>query len=129
MDLHSIVAPIVAAINPLLSATWQQATGIQQNSSGKRVPTYAPPVPVNAQVQALTWRDLQQIEKLNIQGIRLAMYIDANIQGVNRAAGTGGDLITLQDGTQWLIGIVLENWGQISGMPGWTKVGVTQQVS
>jgi hypothetical protein len=129
VDLHSIVAPVVAAINPLLAGQWLQSTGFESNASGKRAPRYAAPLPVNIQVQALTWKDLQQINGLNIQGVRLAMYVDANVQGVNRVSGIGGDLLTLPDGTVWLAAIVLENWGQIVGMPGWTKVGVTQQLS
>ncbi len=125
MDLHSIVAPVVAAINPMLSAQWQQSTGFEPNASGQRAPRYAAPVTVNVQVQALTWKDLQQISGLNIQGVRLAMYIDANVQGVNRVSGIGGDLITLPDGTVWLVAIVLENWNQTAG---WTKIGATQQM-
>jgi hypothetical protein len=126
MDLHSIVAPVVAAINPLVSGQWLQSTGFDTNASGKRAPGYAAPVPVNIQVQALSWKDLQQINGLNIQGVRLAMYIDANVTGVNRVNGTGGDLITLPDGTIWLVAIVLENWNETAG---WTKAGMTQQLS
>jgi hypothetical protein len=124
LNLHQIAAPYVSKVNPWVIGQWQQSTGSQQNASGKRAPNYAAPVSVQIQAQALSWKDLAQIQGLNLQGVRLAMYISGNIQGVSRPDVKGGDLITLPDGTGWLVAIVLENWSETAG---WTKVGVTQQ--
>jgi hypothetical protein len=124
VNLHQIVAPYVAAVNPWVIGQWQQSTGSQQNASGKRAASYAAPVTVQIQIQALQWKDMQQIQGLNLQGVRLAMYITGNIQGVRRPAVKGGDLISLPDGTTWLVAIVLENWNETAN---WTKVGVTEQ--
>jgi hypothetical protein len=73
------------------------------------------------QVQALTGRDLQQIDGLNLQGTRRAIYIEGDIEGIVRPTQQGGDLITTPDGSIWLVAMVLETW------PNWCKVAVTLQ--
>jgi hypothetical protein len=124
VNLHQIAAPYVSKVNPWVIGQWQQSLGSQQNASGKRAPTYSPPLSVQIQMQALQWKDVQQIQGLNLQGVREAMYITGNIQGVSRPDVKGGDLITLPDGKIFLVAVVLENWSETAG---WTKVGVTQQ--
>ena len=52
-----------------------------------------------AQVQALSGRDLRQIEGLNLQGTLRAVYLNGVIDGIVRVALKGGDLITLPDGS------------------------------
>ena len=123
MNLHSIVGPCVAAVNPWLTASIQRSTGYTTADDGSRVPTYQT-ASVKAQVQALTYSDLQQINGLNIQGERRAMYLDGSWDGVVRVDGRGGDLITLPDGSVWLVAQVLEDW---SSTAGWVKVCVTRQ--
>ena len=76
---------------------------------------------VPAQVQSLTFRDLQQIEGLNLQGTRRAIYFYGAIEGLVRPTGQGGDLVVLPDGQTWLVAIVLEHW------PDWCKVAATLQ--
>ncbi len=124
MNLHSIVAPIIAAINPPLLCSLQSSTGYSTSSDGKRAPSYAAPVQIQVQCQALQYQDLMQVNGLNIQGKRLAMYINGNWDGVVRNDSKGGDLITLPNGTVWLCAMVLENWSLSSG---WTKICASEQ--
>lgn len=43
MNLHSIVAPMVAAVNPMTPVSVRKASGWTTESSGRRVPTYETP--------------------------------------------------------------------------------------
>lgn len=124
MNLNSIVAPIVAAINPPMSVTVQQSSGSTIAADGSRVPTYLAPVTLSAQVQSLTYSDLQKLDGLNIQGEKRALYLNGNWQGVIRPDGRGGDLVTLPDGSVWLTTMVLENWSLADG---WVKIAITRQ--
>lgn len=76
---------------------------------------------VPAQIQSLTFRDLQQIDGLNLQGNRNGIYFYGAIDGIVRPDNKGGDLITFPDGTVWLVAMVLEDW------PDWCKVAATRQ--
>lgn len=124
MNLHSIVAPVVAAINPPLLCSLQSSTGYTTNAQFQQVPAYAKAVNVQVQCQALQYKDLMQLNGLNIQGTRLAMYIQGNWNGAVRSQNKGGDLITTPDGQVWLAALVLENWSLSAG---WTKLAVTLQ--
>jgi len=75
-------------------------------------------------MQAMTYKDLIQTDGLNINGERHAMYISSDWRGVDRPSSRGGDVITLSDGSVWLVVQVLENW---FGTDGWVKVCVTKQ--
>jgi hypothetical protein len=126
MNLHAIVSGAIGTVNPHVPAVLQISTGwsVAAGSGGDRVPTYAAPVAVTAQVQALTFKDLQQIDGMNLQGTRRAIYLYGKVQGVNRVGNKGGDLITIAAGDAagtWLVAEVLEQW------PDWVKVACTQQ--
>lgn len=125
MNLSNIVGGYVAAVNPWVTATLTMSNGYATSADGTRVPAYLTPITVSAQVQSLTYNDLVQISGLNIQGERRAIYLDGDWEGVVRADNKGGDLITLQDGSNWLVAQVLENW---SFQDGWVKVCVTRQM-
>lgn len=126
MNLHNMVAGAVSMVNPIIDVSIQKSTGYTTSTSGKRVPTYAAAVTAKAQMQALQYNDLMQLDGLNIQGERKAIYLNGDWAGVVRPDGTGGDIITLPNGTVWLVVLVLENWADTSG---WTKVAVTRQVA
>lgn len=79
---------------------------------------------VLAHVQPLSWRDLQQTESLNIGGERRAIYVSADINGVVRVRLKGGDLVTLPDGTVWLVVQALEDYWEGAG---WSKAVMTLQ--
>ena len=103
MNLHAIVGPIISAVNPSMAITLQASTGYVTNADGSRTPSYAAPVSVLAQVQPETWRDIQQMDGLNLQGTRKSMYISGYTEGLQRLTVQGGDLVTLPDGTIWLV--------------------------
>lgn len=124
MNLHNIVGPVIAAVNPPLAGTYQESNGYTTGSGGKRTPVFKPAVAVSVQVQALQYRDLMQLDGLNINGEKRAMYISGNWQAVARPDAKGGDLITLADATVWLVVLVLENWFASAG---WCKVAVVKQ--
>ena len=73
--------------------------------------------------QALAAKDIQHLNGLNIQGVTRKAYCYGAVNGVVRASSKGGDLLTLPDGTIWLVAVVFESW------PDWSAVGLTQQVS
>lgn len=75
------------------------------------------------QVQPITWRDLQQLEGLNLQGTRAKIYVYGQVEGLVRVTNRGGDLITFPDGSVWLVAQVLEGWHTA----GWCSVAATLQ--
>src|SRR5579871_2481547 len=121
MDRHGLVSGAIAAVNPLVPLTLQVSNGYTTAADGSRAPSYAAPVTVFGQVHALTYRDLQQVEGLNLNGTRRAIYLEGQENGLVRADNKGGDLITDAAGNVWLVAMVLEAW------PDWTKVAVTLQ--
>lgn len=124
MNLHSIAVGLISAVNPQVLATVRVSTGYTVLPNRKQVPTYDTMTDVPAQVQALTFRDLQQLDGLNLNGTRRAIYLYGRFDGVVRSQVKGGDLVTLVDSPNagvWLVAQVLEQWS------GWCKVAVTLQ--
>lgn len=125
VNLHAIVAGCIGAINPSLTASYQQSDGYTTNTDGSRTPSYATPVAVFVQKQPMSYQDLALISGLNINGEKCCFYVNGNWQGVARPTSQGGDLITLQDsGQTWLVIMLLENWSE---MDGWSKVAAVLQ--
>jgi len=125
VNLHALVAPAIGTVNPHVSATLRRAGGYTTQADGTQVPSYQN-YPVVAQVQALSAGDLRQLEGLNIQGARRAVYISGHAFGVVRVGRQGGDLFvfpsgTLPEGDVWLCVHVLEQW------PDWCKCALTLQ--
>lgn len=79
---------------------------------------------VPASVQPMTWRDLQQVEGLNIEGARWKVYLHGQVDGVVRPERKGGDLVVISIGPHagtWLVGQVLEQY------PDWVSAAITLQ--
>ena len=76
---------------------------------------------MRGQIQPLTFRDLQMIDAVNVQGTQRAIYVSGHVNGLVRIARKGGDLIITPDNRVWLVTLVLEQW------PDWVKVAVTLQ--
>lgn len=124
MNLHAIAGPIIAAVNPMIDVTIQVSTGATVAADGTRTPSYAAPVTIPGQVQPMTFRDLVQVEGLNLNGTKRAIYLNGRVDGIVRVDNKGGDLITIAGGINsgvWLVAMVLEAW------PDWVKVAVTLQ--
>jgi hypothetical protein len=121
LNLHGIVSGVIGAVNPQIIASIQCSTGYTTNGDGSRTPSYAEPVDVKCQIQALQYNDLVQTDGLNIQGARRKIYMSGHWAGLVRVDQKGGDLITMPNGDIYLVVLVLEHW------PDWTSVAVTLQ--
>lgn len=121
MDLHRIASRAISAVNPMQNLVLKVSTGYAVSSAGKQVPTYAAPVTIPGQVQPLTYKDLMQLDSLNIQGSTDAIYFDQRVDAIVRVDRKGGDVVTAPDGKIYLVTQVIERW------PDWTKVAVTLQ--
>lgn len=130
MNLHSIARQSIAAVNPMVPVSIQISTGNTTTADGARTPTYAPAVTLLAQVQPLTWRDIQQLDGLNIQGIRRVAYLNGEIDALVRINNQGGDLVTFPpepqfaNGSVWLVAHMLEMFTLTAG---WCKAALTLQ--
>lgn len=127
MNLHGIVAPAIATVNPFVTATLKRSTGYATAADGTRTPSYTDVPGVAVQAQALSYSDLEHLDGLNIQGVRRAVYLNGSALGVVRELQTGGDLFvfppgTFPEGNIWLVAHVLESW------PDWCKCALTLQM-
>lgn len=125
LNIRAVANLAVQSINPDVAAELWQNRAPTTASTGKRTPNYTK-IPVTLQVQALSYSDLQQMDSLNIQGVRRAIYARNQVASIIRVAQRGGDLIVfprgiLPEGTTWLAAHVLERW------PSWCKVAITLQ--
>ena len=121
MDLRGMANQASNTVNPNLIVTVKTSSGYVISGGQKQVATYNSPIVGPAQVQALDNSDLQQIDGLNIQGVKHAIYLNGDIEGLVRSENQAGDLITDTSGNVYLVTTVLENWGV------WTKVAATLQ--
>lgn len=124
MNLHGIAGPIVGAVNPNFPVSVQFSTGFAVDAAFKQVPSYSAPVTLLAQVQPITTRDLQQLEGINLGGVRWKCYLYGEVDGVVRPDMKGGDLITISSGRHqgvWLVAQVMEQF------PDWCCAAIVQQ--
>lgn len=122
MDLHGIASSAIGAVNPFVPVTIAISMGSTINPDGSRTPTYSDPIDgVMAQIQPMTGRELSQVEGLNLQGTKRGIYLEGNIDAIQRLNQKGGDLITMEDGSIWLTVLILETW------PDWVHAAVTLQ--
>jgi hypothetical protein len=126
VNLNAIVGPVCASINDWVTAYMQQSQGYTTNPDGSRAPAYGPMTPMQVQMQSLTYRDLVQVDGLNLNGERRALYVNGDYQAVVRSSQEGGDLLTLPDGSVWLVAMQLENWHMNDG---WVKIVITRQLN
>ena len=129
MNLHAIASAAIAVVNPMVPVTVKVATGgYTVLDDGTRVPSHDTLTDVPAQIQALSFSDIQMVSGLQLNGERRAIYLNGRFDSMNRVRDTGGDLITFPDGdvwpygTTWLVAMVLEQW------PDWCKLACTLQV-
>jgi hypothetical protein len=127
MNLHGIVSPAIGTVNPQRLIPYYASAGYTQNAAFKQVPAYADAINIQAQIQALTGKDLRHEALQNIQGLFRGVYIYGNKQGVDRVEAKGGDMFWFAEvpgGTArlWKVLAVLETW------PDWSKVAVVLQL-
>lgn len=122
MDIRSIANGVSSTVNPNEIVGLLRSIGYTVGSGGKQVPTYAAQIDGPAQVQALDADEIKQLDALNIQGVRAAIYLRGALAGVVRPAGTGGDLIKRKNGAEtWLVVKIFEQW------PNWSKAAIQLQ--
>jgi len=120
MDLHSIASGAISAINPMVNVTIYKSIGYSTALDGTRTPAYASPVNVLAQVQHLTAKEIQHLNELNITGILRKIYLEGQLNSMDRAAGIGGDVVVYK-GDTWLVVATPEQW------PDWTCCVIQKQ--
>jgi hypothetical protein len=79
-------------------------------------------VALRIQKQELSFKDLQQVDGLNLQGIFCSVYLAGAIYGVDRGTAGGGDKFVF-NGQTWLVVAVPEQW------PDWCRVILCLQVN
>lgn len=126
MDLRGLANAYTRTVNPNVVAQYLRSTGYTTAADGRRTPSFAPAVDLTVQVQAMSADDLKQVSGLNVQGEKRAMYITGDVAAVSRPDGRGGDLLTLPDGSHWLVTLPLEDWKPSAG---WVKVCCVRQMA
>ena len=125
MNLRGLANKYTRLTNNNIQVNWVQSTGYVTDEAGKRTPTNIT-LTVEAQVQALSTSDLQQVDGLNMTGVMRTVYLYGNAAGVVRVDQIGGDVLRFPEvpnGTvrNWLITKVVETWSD------WCHVIVTLQ--
>lgn len=96
---------------------------LTQAIDGIALETITTSLPLLAQIQPMTWRDLQMLDGVSMNGIRKSIYLNGNLDGIIRVQLKGGDLVTF-GGQTWLVGQQLEGFNPTAG---WTKAAITLQ--
>jgi hypothetical protein len=122
MNLHAIAGAYISSVNPSVVGTVMVSSGATVNADYTQAPNFQPFTNQTFQVQAASTGDLRQVENLNLQGVYRKVYLNGAIEGLDRLAGKGGDLLLFNNAT-WLVVAVLEPWTQ----SGWVCVLVAQQ--
>src|SRR6267378_4184572 len=93
IDVHGAANAAIQAVNPDILGTFYASTGFVINAQKKQVPSYAAGVTAPLQVQAVSARELQHLENLNVQGVLRSVHMYGDTQGVVRVNQQGGDLL------------------------------------
>lgn len=122
LNLHNVASGVISAANPMTEVIVKKCTGVISNPDYSRTPTYFE-YPEKVQFQALSQKQLEHMNDMNIQGILKKVFLKGLWEGVDRKKQKGGDLIVEQkSGNVWLIVEVLE------AFHGWSSVCVSKQV-
>lgn len=122
VNLRAIANRFTSTINPNISVLRHAYSGRTIAGSGKVKAGYASPVPLTAQVQALTKKEVEHIDNMNLSPCDRAAYVNGQVNAFDRVAQTGGDLLEFE-GRFWLVMAILEGWTTA----GWCKVALVQQ--
>ncbi len=134
MNLRNIANSVTRQINQNLAVTLYRSTGYTSAADYSQVPNYADPVTITVQVQALTQKELEHLNSLNISNGQASVYADTQLSSVDRQAQSGGDKIVFGTddatpvqlrGQTWLVVALLEGWAT----SGWCKAAITTQMT
>lgn len=123
MNLRAIANRATSAVNPNISVQWRRYEGYDIGPNGKASIAYADPVPVVAQVQALSKKDVEHLDAMNLSTCERAAYVNGQLQAFDRLAGTGGDMLYFEN-QWWKVMAILEGWTSA----GWARVALTAQM-
>ncbi len=119
MNLHQIVSGAISTVNPFIDVTMRLYSGSTTDRFGKPVLSYTDEA-ISGQLQPLSWKDLQQLDGMNITGVQKKFYVNGFFSATSRITQNGGDLLIIDDRT-WLIKTVLEWW------PDWCSIAIQEQ--
>src|SRR5690348_8927500 len=102
MDLHGIVSGAIGTVNPPVPATYYASQAPTTNADGSRSPGFAAGVAMSVQKQEISYKDLQHVDGLNLQGAFCTVYLRGQAFGVTRGAAKGGDKFVIGSDT-WLV--------------------------
>ena len=129
MKLRAMANRLTRAVNPNVAGTVKMCVGYQNNAAGKREPIYGDATPITLQPQALSKREVEHLDALNISNATRAVYADTPLTPADRKAQSGGDLLRFAEpdtGAEnvWLVVALLEGW------PGslWCKAALAKQI-
>ncbi|WP_442321337.1 phage collar protein [Cernens ardua] len=109
MNLRQIANSATRQIHHNIAAQIYRSTGATVLPDGSQVPGYAPPIDIQVQMQAVSQRDLEHADAINLQGKLVSFWVNGQYHGIQRKQATGGDIIVV-NGEQWLIVAVPEIW-------------------
>ena len=123
-DLTSALHPNTTITGQLTGSPGAAGTYSLNNSQTVSSETMTTSMTVLAQIQALSTSDLRQLDGVNLQNVMRTIYVSGDLSGVVRVLLKGGDLVTLSDGTVWLVTQVPEPWNLTAN---WTRALITLQ--
>lgn len=134
INLRASANRLTRGINPNITVTLKRSTGFTKDASFRQVPTYAADETISVQVQALTQKEIEHLDKLNISNGQASVYADVQLSSIDRPSQSGGDIIVFGTdnatplqlrGQTWLVVALLEGWVG----SGWCKAAITSQMT
>lgn len=134
MNVRALANRATRRINPNLLVTLKRSTGYTVDATGAQVPSYAADETIAVQVQALTQKELEHLDRLNVSNGQASLFADTQLSSVDRPSQSGGDIIVFGSdaatpatlrGQTWLVVALLEGWAG----SGWCKVAITSQMT
>lgn len=127
INLRAAANVLTSTVNSNLTASARICVGYGKDVAFNRTPQYAPAAPVVIQVQALSKKEIEHLDALNISNATRAAYANIQLTAVDRVEQSGGDLLDFTDPetgkpVTYLVIAVLEAWG-----PEWCKVALAKQ--
>lgn len=125
-DASGLVAP-GTLITGLLSGCGTDPGDTWSVSIPQTVPAeeFTTSLKLQAQIQPITWKDIQMMDGLNIEGVRWKAFLNGQIDGLVRGERKGGDLLVIPRGHRhsgtWLVAQILAQW------PDWVEAAITLQ--
>lgn len=123
MNLRNMANRVTSAINPNLSVQHRPYAGYSTLGTGKVAVTYGAARPLVAQVQALTKKEIEHIDNMNLSPCDRAAYVNGQLQAYDRVEQTGGDFLYFEN-RWWKVMAILEGWTTA----GWCKVALVGQL-